>query len=392
MSTPIPVQTFLFPNRIVFGPGSLKELPDQLEGLGIKRPLLVTDPGLVECGVAGRAHETAVAAGSDGPLFDGVDGNPVEENVLAGLEAYRSGKCDGVVAVGGGSPLDVAKAIRLKVNHPLPLEQYAFGRNGWEKMTEPFPPMIAVPTTAGTGSEVARGSVIIVRPSGAKVGLVGEPLYPSVTIGDPELTAAMPPHLTAATGMDALTHCIEEYLSPKYSPFVNGMVLEGIRLAAKSLPRAFEDGSDLEARADMMVASMIGGIGFIKGLGVIHSIAHAFGAIVGGHHGAINAILLPAALEFNLQAGLDRFRPMAVAAGLDTSGRSDEDCAQAFIRYIRELNQSLGLPPDLSVFGAKREHIPPIVPLCMADHCRHTNPRPCAEADFQALLEAHIPA
>jgi len=391
MSEPQAISTWLFPNRIVFGPDAIHELPEQTRLLGARRPLLVTDAGLVECGIADMVGGVLNKGGLESGRFDEVDSNPTEENVLAGLDIYRSEGCDSLIGLGGGSALDVAKAIRVKVHHDLPLSEYAFIHDGWKKMTEPMPPLAAVPTTAGTGSEVARGSVIIVRPSGAKVGIVSGRLYPSVSICDPKLTLDLPPGLTAGTGMDALTHCIEEYVSPRYNPMVDGMTLEGVRLATRSLIRAYEDGHDPAARADMMNVSMIGGIGFTKGLGVIHSLSHPFGAVVGGHHGTNNAILLPAALEFNFEASLPRFRALAGAAGVPTEGQSDEDCGRRFIDTIRELNGKLDIPADLSALGARREHIPQMLPLCMADHCHRTNPRPCTEEDFRQLLEAHIP-
>lgn len=384
------VSTWLFPNKVVFGPRAIRELPEQMKALEVRRPLLVTDAGLVKCGIADMVGGVLKRGGLEPARFAGVDPNPTEENVLAGLERYRSEECDSLVGLGGGSALDVAKAVRVKALHGLPLSEYAFIREGWKKMTEPMPPMAAIPTTAGTGSEVARGSVIIVRPSGAKVGIVSERLYPSVSICDPKLTLDLPLELTAGTGLDALTHCIEEYLSPKYNPMVDGMTLEGVRLATRSLLRAYENGHDLAARADMMNVSMIGGIGFTKGLGVIHSLSHPFGAVVGGHHGTNNAILLPAALEFNFEASLPRFRALAGATGLPTEGLSDEECGRRFIDTIRELNRKLGIPADLSALGARREHIPQMLPLCMADHCHRTNPRPCTEEDFRRLLEAHI--
>ena len=385
------VSTFVFPNKIFFGAGALQELPTQFGMSGVKRPLLVTDPGLVDCGMAERVKQTLDRGGISAPIFSGVEANPTEENVLDGVEAYDSEGCDGVIGLGGGSPLDVAKGIRVKATHELPLAEYAIGNNGWEKMTNPMPPMAAVPTTAGTGSDVARGALIIVRPSGAKVAIVGENLFPAFTISDPELTLDLPPHLTAGTGMDALTHCIEEYISPRVNPLVDGLVLEGISRCARSLVSAFEDGRQIEARGDMMIAAMTGGIGFNKGLGVVHSLSHPIGSIIGGHHGTTNAILLPASLEFNFDESLIRFRAMAAAAELEIHQLSDEECGRAFIDWVRDLNRKLNIPNDLSVFGATREHITELVPMCMADHCHQTNPRACTESDFENLLEAHIP-
>ena len=381
-----PMTTFVFPNRITFGPGAVDDLPSRLRELEVARPLVVTDPGLAATSIPGVVAELAGGA----PIFDGVESNPTEENVEAGLNRYREGKCDGVIGLGGGSAIDCAKGIRLRESHPGPIAQYAFGNRGWERMTNPMVPLVAISTTAGTGSDVARGSVLIVQPSGAKVGIVGD-LYPSHTIADPELTASMPPPITAGTGMDALTHCVEEYIGKAYHPFVDGMTLEGVRLCHRALERVYRDGSDIDGRGDMMVAAMIGGIGFTKGLGVIHSLSHAFGAVVGGHHGTVNAILLPAALEFNRRSCLRRFRALAAAVDIAIDGMTDDECADAFIGWVSRLNASLDIPADLSAFGAKPEHIEPMVALAEADHCHRTNPRPCTTADFESLFRAHIP-
>ena len=329
--------------------------------------------------------------GIHGPIFDGSDENPTEDNILDGLEIYEKEKCDGIIGFGGGSPLDVAKGIRVKSTHPLPLAEYAIGVGGWDKLVNPMPPMAAIPTTAGTGSEVGRGALIIVRPSGVKVAIAGENLFPTFSICDPELTINLPPFLTAGTGMDALTHCIEEYLSPKFNPIVDGMVLEGIRKVKNSIVRAYENGDDLDARTEMMIAAIIGGIGFSKGLGVVHSLSHPIGSVIGGHHGTINAILLPAALEFNFNHSLNRFLALADALGVKPHSQTDEASGQAVITYIRNLNQELKIPEDLSVYGAKYDHIPSMLPMCMADHCHKTNPRPCSEENFRQLLVDHIP-
>ena len=385
------IQRFAFPNQVLFGAGALQSLPDELKKLDCARPLVVTDKGIVACGLAARVEETIREAGLEPIVFDGVDANPTEENAEQGLLAYSGNACDGIVGLGGGSPLDTAKAIKLKVDHSLPLADYAIEHQGWEIMVNPIPPMAASATTAGTGSEVSRGALIIVRPSGAKVAIVGPPLYSDVIIADPELTLGLPRHLTAGTGMDALTHCIEEYLAPNYNPIIDGMALEGVRLCATSLKRAFEEGANLDARSDMMIAAMIGGMGFIKGLGVVHSLSHPVGSVVGGHHGTTNAIFLPASLEFNLPSVPVRYRALAGAAGVDVDNLSDEECGQALIEFVREMNTSLGIPPDLSGIGATRDQIEVMLPMCVADHCHKTNPRECTEEDFRSLLEAHIP-
>jgi len=380
-----------FPNTVLFGAGALGELPSELAKLACTRPLVVTDPGLVDCGMAQQVVDLVSAHGIQPTVFSDVAPNPTEKHVEEGHRAYASHACDGVIGLGGGSALDTAKAVRLKVNHRLPLAAYSINARGWEKMTEPLPPMIAIPTTAGTGSEVARGALIIVRPDNAKVAIVGPALYSSVVIADPVLTVTLPPHLTAGTGMDAFTHCVEEVLSPRYNPIVDGLALEGVRLCARSLQRAVESGDDIEARSDMMMAAMMGGMGFMKGLGVVHSLSHPVGSVVGGHHGTTNAIFLAKCLEFNFPAAPTKYRQLAQAVGIVVESLDDEACMNDLVTFIVNLNAKLEIPSDLSAFGVKREHIERMLPLCLEDHCHKTNPRVCTESDFRELLRAHIP-
>ena len=319
------METFVFPNTIQFGSGSVSALPGALADLGAKHPLLVTDPGLLENGLFSDILDASNLKGS--AVFSEVDANPSEANVRKGVEAFLSENCDCIVGVGGGSALDAAKGIRLLAYHEGPLRDYGIREKGWSRMTQPMPEMIAIPTTAGTGSEVARGALLIEETEGAKIAVVGPLLFPSMSICDPELTVGLPKGLTAGTGMDALTHCVEECLSPQFNPIVEGLALEGVRRATTSILRAYKDGSDIEARSDMMVAAMLGGMGFAKGLGVIHSLSHAIGGLFGGHHGTLNAVLLPACLEFNRDFCLPKFRLLAQAAGISVEGVDDDSCA-----------------------------------------------------------------
>ena len=257
-------------------------------------------------------------------------------------------------------------------------------------MTQPMPEMIAVPTTAGTGSEVARGALLIEETEGAKIAVVGPRLFPSMSICDPELTVGLPESLTAGTGMDALTHCVEEYLSPQFNPVVEGLALEGVRRANASLPKAYKDGSDIEARSDMMVAAMLGGMGFAKGLGIVHSLSHAIGGLFGGHHGTLNAILLPACLEFNRETCLSKFRPLAQAAGIPVEAVDDEGCANAFIKYIDKLNTDMEISLRLSELGIGESDLDRLADYSMKDHCYLTNPRKPTLEDFNDLLRAHL--
>ena len=382
------METFVFPNTIKFGSGSVSALPEALADLGAKRPLLVTDPGLLEDGLFSDILDTSNLKGS--AVFSEVDANPSEANVRKGAEAFRSENCDCVVGVGGGSALDAAKGIRLLVHHEGPLRDYGIREKGWSRMTQPMPEMIAIPTTAGTGSEVARGALLIEETEGAKIAVVGPRLFPSMSICDPELTVGLPKSLTAGTGMDALPHCVEEYLSPQFNPIVEGLALEGVRRATTSILRAYKDGSDIEARSDMMVAAMLGGMGFAKGLGVVHSLSHAIGGLFGGHHGTLNAVLLPACLEFNRDFCLPKFRLLTQAAGIPVEGMDDHGCADGFIDYIEKLNTQLGVSLALSGLGIAESDLDRLADYSMKDHCHLTNPRKPTLEDFKDLLSRHL--
>ncbi len=384
------ISIFAFPTRIVFGAGALRELGNETKRLGMKRPLLVTDRGVVECGLAERVTAEAERAGLSLTLFDGTSPNPVEKNVFDGLERYREGKCDGIVALGGGSSLDAGKAIRLKVTHPLPLEQYDDQLNGGEKIGPNLPPLIALATTSGTGSEVGRSTVIILKTTDRKTVIFSPYLIPSVAIADPELTLGMPPKITAGTGLDALTHNIEAYLALGYHPVCDAIALAGTRLAVRHLPTAVHNGTDLAARTHMMMAAIMGAVAFQKGLGTVHSLAHPLSSMAGLHHGTTNGILLPAVLEFNRLTSEDRLRDLAAAMDLDVAGRSQAEAASAAIERIRKLLKDVGIPSRLGAFGITREMIPALAKKAMQDACRLLNPRPCSESDMVALYEQSL--
>ena len=282
------ISRFSFPTRIVFGSGAVRELGNEAKQLGITRPLLVTDRGVSACGLAEQILAESRRAGLAPSLFEDVNPNPVEKNVQDGVEAYRRGNCDGVIGLGGGSPIDVAKAIRLAVTHPLPLEQYDDQLDGAARIRADVPPMIAIATTAGTGSEVGRSTVIILKSTDRKTVIFSPHLMPNVALADPELTLGMPPKITAGTGLDALTHNVEAYLALGYHPLCDAIALQGARLAIQNLPRAVHNGKDLEARSNMMMAAMMGAVAFQKGLGAVHSLAHPLSSIANLHHGTTN--------------------------------------------------------------------------------------------------------
>ena len=371
---------FTFPNRILFGEGSIRALPAELARLGVRRPLIVTDPGLVAVGLAG-----AVAALlPEAVVFHGVQPNPTEADVLGGLAAYREGACDGLVGLGGGSPIDAAKAIRLLATHPGTLADYDFTTGGSAAITADLPPMAAVPTTAGTGSEAGRGTLIQLSRTGRKTIALSGFLLPSVAVCDPDLTRSMPPALTAGTGMDALTHGIESYLSTTFHPICDGIAVEGLRHVSRGLETAVRDGSDARSRRSLMMGALLCGIGFHKGLGVVHALSHALGAEGRAHHGTLNAILLPHALRFNRSAAEPRMAELAGHLGMGRGG----DAAGHLITLTELVLARLPLPRTLGgVDGLDRRRIPEYARLAMLDHCRLTNPRPCTAPDLEDLLD-----
>jgi alcohol dehydrogenase class IV len=346
---------------------------------------LVTDHGVVRCGIVERVLEQAKRTGIDLRVFDRVSPNPVEENVQDGTEQYRKEGCDGVVGLGGGSPLDTAKAIRLRITHPLPLEQYDDQAQGSEKIQPDLPPMMAIPTTSGTGSEVGRSAVIILKATDRKTVIFSPYLIPSVAIADPELTLDLPPKLTAGTGLDALTHNVEAYLALGYHPMCDAIALAGTRLANRHLVKVVEQGKDLEARSNMMMAAIMGAVAFQKGLGAVHSLAHPLSSIAGLHHGTANGILLPHVLEFNRATSEGRLRDLAEAMDLPAAHQSISEGASAAIDRVRRLLKEIGIPDHLSAYGIARQMIPSLAKKSMQDACHLLNPRPCTEADMVML-------
>src|SRR5439155_1056425 len=332
------LSTWAFPTKVVFGAGSVVQVAGITRSLGIKRPLIVTDAGIVRCGLLERLASPLSNGRFEWATFDRVEGNPTEASVFPGVEIYQRENCDGVIALGGGSAIDAGKAIRLKATHPLPLEDYDDLKDGGDKISSKLPPMIAVATTSGTGSEVGRSTVITLKATGRKTVIFSPYLIPSVALGDPELTLGLPPHITAATGMDAMTHNLEAYLSVGYHPLCDAIAIKGVAMASKRLRTAVHDGKNLEARTEMMAASMMGAVAFQKGLGTVHSLAHPLSTVAGLHHGLTNAILLPHVMRFNLPVVRDRLADVASALGVDTRSLSTDRAAHAAIAAIEKLN------------------------------------------------------
>ncbi|NUO79279.1 iron-containing alcohol dehydrogenase [candidate division KSB1 bacterium] len=374
------ITTFSFPTKIIFGPGALDHLSAAVHEIGGKRPLLVTDKGVIASGIVEQIQTKLKQANLNSAIFDEVASNPVEANVAAGVACYKDATCDCLIAVGGGSPLDMGKAIALMSTHAWPMEQYDDKIDGWQRITSNVPRVITIPTTAGTGSEVGRSAVITLKSTQRKTVIFSPNLMPRVALCDPMLTLKLPPKLTAATGMDALTHCLEAYVSKGYHPMCDGIALQGLKLIARSLVRAVEHGEDLEARSDMMMAASMGAVAFQKGLGVCHSLAHPLSTIAGLHHGLANAIMLPYVLAFNQSAVAERLADVAAALTGDRTRNAAD--------IISEMNKRIGIPARLSEVGVRREQIPALTEQAFEDACHLLNPRPVAKEDLRALYEA----
>jgi alcohol dehydrogenase class IV len=375
------VTTFSFPNRILFGAGSRGSLADEIARLGMTHPLVVTDPGILATGLLEQVIEPL---GKRAVVFSEVETNPTETDVLAGLQSYQGARCDGVIGIGGGSPIDVAKAIRLLASHAGRLADYDLVRGGQDRIKASMPPMVAVPTTAGTGSEAGRGTLIQLPQTGRKTAVLSQHLLPSTAICDPELTRDLPPVLTAATGIDAFSHCVESFLSTSFHPICDGIAAEGLKYISKGLETAVRDGSNSEARSSMMMGALLGGISFHKGLGIVHALSHALGSTGRAHHGTLNAILLPHALRFNREAAAPRMADLAGRLGLGRGG----DAAGHLITLTELVLARLPLPRRLGKLdGLDRDRIAEYARLALIDHCHATNPRPCTQADLEALLD-----
>lgn len=370
--------------QIQFDFGAVRLLAEECARVGITRPLVITDAGVRAAGVLDRALQAL----KDLPVavFDGTPSNPTEAAVRAAREVWDAHRADGLVAVGGGSSIDLAKGLAIHATHPGPLKTYATIEGGSTKITAAVAPLIAVPTTSGTGSEVARGAIVIVDDH-RKLGFHSWHLLPKAAICDPELTLGLPPGLTAATGMDAVAHCMETFMAPAFNPPADGIALDGLERAWAHIERATRDGSDREVRRQMMSASMQGALAFQKGLGCVHSLSHSLGGVNPRlHHGTLNAMFLPAVVRFNATAesvrAERRLERMAHAMGLAAAG----DIPAAIV----DMNARLGLPRGLAAMGVERDWTDRIVAGALADHCHKTNPRLASAEDYRELLETSM--
>jgi alcohol dehydrogenase class IV len=387
------IHRFSFPTTIHFGPGARHLVAEHLTAQGVRRPLVVTDRG-----IAALPWLPDFLAGLSGlavAVYSEVSGNPVKGQVDRGAAAYKAHGADSVIGLGGGAALDVAKAVALMATHPGGILEYAWDHPQVRPIEHELPYFVALPTTAGTGSEVGRSSVVSDDTTHVKKIVFSPKLLAKCVFADPELTLDLPAPITAATGMDALTHNVESYLSPEYHPLCDGIALEGVRIAARALPLAVRDGRNLQARSDMLMSSMMGAIAFQKDLGAVHSCAHALSTVADLHHGLANGIMIDHVMRFNASAAPAKMAELArVAAVPGAAAMPDDRAAAAFVDWLSRLKSVLGIPATLGALAGKRPvskaDVGALVDVAINDTCHRTNPRPCTRADFEALFSAAL--
>ncbi|MBT5927875.1 MAG: iron-containing alcohol dehydrogenase [Verrucomicrobia bacterium] len=384
------VAAFSFPTSVRYGAGVLREIRNELEDLEIRRPLVVCDKFLPDTPAFGLLDDVLreIPNLEQPTLFRDVHPNPVEADVVGAAQAYREAQCDGIIGLGGGSALDVAKVCRLIIQCPdFQLDDSdRLQREKWDLL----PPFIAIPTTAGTGSEVGRSSVVTLKSTGAKSVIFHANLLADLVILDPKITVSLPPKLTAATGLDALTHCIESFTSPVIQPLCDGIALEGIQLIAKHIVTSVQDGTNLEARGGMQLAAMMGGIAFQKDLGATHSMAHPLSSLCGLHHGLANALCLPAVMRWNADKKPGLYRRIGISAGLNLFEASDQVADNATITWVNKLLSDSGIQMGLSNHGVTKDHIEPLSQLAIKDSCHLTNPVSMLQEDFLKLYQTAL--
>ena len=377
-----------FPTVLFFGADALKDLAPAIQKRGLKSLLLVTDPGLVQIGLADTVKSSLTSSELNIEIFDNVHPNPIEEDVTTGVEMYKSGGFDGIIALGGGSAMDVAKTIRFMAVHEPPLAQYDDALGGDAKIVNPMPPLFAIPTTAGTGSEVGRSSVITLKETGRKTIFFHPGLMPDIAVLDPKLTVGLPPHITAATGMDAFTHCAEAYLVDSFHPMADALAVEGMKMIVANLPKVLDEPGNLDARGKMLLAASMGATAFQKGLGMIHSMAHPLSAEFNIHHGLANALLIKFGMEFTIAKTLETSN-QALMEKLNLIGNiilnsTTEDVA-LLPENLNNFIHNLGILGGLEQHGILPNHIPKLAQLAFEDSCHATHPFPVSIEDFHAV-------
>jgi len=377
-----------FPTVLFYGADALKDLAPAIQKRGLKSLLLVTDPGLVQIGLPDSVKSTLTSSRLNIEIFDNVHPNPIEEDVTTGVEMYKSGGFDGIIALGGGSAMDVAKTIRFMAVHEPPLAQYDDALGGDAKIVNPMPPLFAIPTTAGTGSEVGRSSVITLKETGRKTIFFHPGLMPDIAVLDPKLTVGLPPHITAATGMDAFTHCAEAYLVDSFHPMADALAVEGMKMIVANLPKVLDEPGNLDARGKMLLAASMGATAFQKGLGMIHSMAHPLSAEFNIHHGLANALLIKFGMEFTIAKTLETSN-QALMEKLNLIGNiilnsTTEDVA-LLPENLNNFIHSLGISEGLEQHGILPNHISKLAQLAFEDSCHATHPFPVSIEDFHAV-------
>ena len=387
---PSPSGQFNYPNDYRIGAGRVAELAAVCEARGIERPIVVTDPGILALPWFAGIRDALNHAGLAVEVFSEIDANPSSEHVSAGLLAARGHRADGLIALGGGSAMDAGKCIALLADNPGEILEYEDLGDNWQAADGgKILTTIAIPTTAGTGSEVGRAAVIVDPRDHNKKIIFHPQMQPDVVIADPELTIGLPPHLTAATGMDALAHCFEAYCAPGYHPMADGIALEGLRLIAENLLAAFDDGSRIDARTHLLMAASMGATAFQKGLGLIHALSHPVGGVTGLHHGTANAIFQPYVMVHNRPVIEDRMPRVAEAIGLRASGSTSRSAFDSVLEWTVDLCARLGLPATLEGVVSE-EQIPSLVRMASQDPSLGTNPKPCSEAEIEEVLRKTI--
>ncbi len=377
------IRQFNFPAIIRFGANAVKELPAHLAANGLAKPLLITDPVVAQLDFFSDIKKDLTAKSISVEVFSDLHKNPVKSDVLKGRDAFNATQRDCIIGIGGGAAMDVARAVVLSINHHRDLFDYDDLIGGDQYVTEAVPYFITVPTTSGTGSEVGRSAIISEDDTHRKRILFHPKLLAKIIFADPLLTMELPAFVTAATGMDALTHNMEAYIAKGFHPMCDGIALEGISLINESIVNAVNK-PDLASRSKMMLASLMGAVAFQKGLGVVHSLAHPLSAFLDTHHGLANAVNLPYGMQFNIEGLEDKFRKMAAAMNLQ------QQTGEAVVNHLFELNKQVNLPVKLGHIGVKQEHIETLSDLAFADFCHPSNPKPVSRADFKTLYTAAL--
>jgi 4-hydroxybutyrate dehydrogenase len=381
------ITRFSFPTSIIFGPGAIGELPGEFITMGVKKPLIVTDENMEKTDAFKSLLDVFRNNQIDFQVFSGVQPNPHDVDVENGVAVYNTAACDFIIGVGGGSPMDAAKALAVLVGMGGNIADYDAQSETKNEIKGPLPSIILIPTTAGTGSEVGKCSVITSTSQKRKIFLCHPLMMPSLAVLDLELTISLPAHLTAATGMDALTHNIESLTAPVFHPMCDAIAIKGVELTFKYLEKAVNNPEDIEARGYMMLAAMMGAVAFQKDLGTAHSLSHALSAMCGLHHGQANAIVLPFVMSYNKDVSKSEYTLIAREFGINTYGKDELECAEQAIKEIRSLNKRVGIPERLSSVGVKSEDLQELADKAFLDPCHYTNARSCTKEDLLSLLK-----